>query len=198
MEDGAWVRVKNAWLLARAEPKSKEELDSWGADAVAYLLTKSSQAEAIEKEAVSAGKLKVLGVFPVQPTCTRDYIYNDCWQMGRFVAWADAQLTRGNKVVVHCRQGQHRTGVAIYLLLRYIYGDWKERCFSIMRDMRPLMLSELRRVTTHRHLVDKAESIFADSRFRNALSVAQRLHQPGQAASMVIGRKRARAVAAGD
>ena len=196
--------MKNAWLLARAEPKSKEELDSWGADAVANLLTHSSQAEAIVKEAVSAGKVKMHCEFPLQPICTTGYDYNDCWQMGRFVAWAEAQLTNGNKVVVHCRQGYHRTGVAIYLLLRHIYGDWKDRCFSTMRDMRPMMLFELRRVTRNRHLEKKAESIFADSRFKNALAVSmvhwkeQSCIRRQQAASMVIGRKRARAVAAGD
>ena len=168
--------MKNAWLLARAEPKSKEELDSWSADAVANLVDTPSAAEDIEKEAVSAGKLKVLGEFPVQPICRGDCTADDCKQMGRFVAWADAALTHGYRVVVHCRHGQHRTGVAIYILLRWIIGS-PSLCFDIMEKMRPVMLSELRRNARHRHLCGKAESIFADSRFRDALSLAQRCYR---------------------
>ena len=141
-------------------------------DAVANLLDDGCISRQVEKEAVSAGKLKVLGEFPVHPICTRDCTAQDCKQMGNFVAWADGCISQGHKVVVHCRHGQHRTGVAIYLLLRHIIGEPSE-CFTIMQNMRPVMLSELRRVTMHRHLWDKAEIIFADSRFQDALSQAQ-------------------------
>ena len=36
-QEGAWVRVGDGWLTGRAQPESKEELKSWGADVVVSL-----------------------------------------------------------------------------------------------------------------------------------------------------------------
>ena len=114
--------------------------------------------------AASASALKDYLVCAVNPICRGDYSAEDCQQLARFVVFADSHLKQGNRVVVHCRQGQHRTGVAIYLLLRLIVGA-PEECLSMMEKMRPVMHEELLRITRHRHLYSKAESIFADTWF---------------------------------
>ena len=100
----------------------------------------------------------------VNAICRADYSADDCQQLARFVVFAESHLKQGNRVVMHCRQGQHRTGVAIYLLLRLIVGA-PEECLSMMEKMRPVMHEELLRITRHRHLYSTAESSSADTRF---------------------------------
>ena len=121
-------------------------------------------AHGIIDAAASASALKDYLVCAVNPICRGDYTAEDCQQLARFVVFADSHLKQGNRVVVHCRQGQHRTGVAIYLLLRLIVGA-PEECLSMMEKMRPVMHEELLRITRHRHLYSTAESILADTRF---------------------------------
>ena len=67
----------------------------------------------IVEAAVSASTLKDYIVCPVYPICRGDYWAEDCKQLARFVLFAGSHLNQGNRVVVHCRQGKHRTGVAI-------------------------------------------------------------------------------------
>ena len=69
--------------------------------------------------------------------------------------WADYHLAHGYKVVVHCRHGQHRTAVAISLLLRSIFDD-PVQCLSMMKEMRPIMHAELLRETANRYLFHRA------------------------------------------
>ena len=58
----------------------------------------------------------------------------------------DFYLEQGLKVLLHCRHGHHRTGVAIYLLLRSILEE-PAQCLSLMRAMRPAMHAEILRRT---------------------------------------------------
>ena len=172
LQEGAWVRVKDGWLTVRAQPDSKEELDSWGADVLASLQETSAGggiAHGIAQEAASAGLLEEYEVFPVYPICKQGHCAEDCEQFARFVVFAEEHLRHGNRLVVHCRQGLHRSGVAIYLLLREIEVAPKE-CLSMMEKMRPVMHGEFLRRTRNRWLCNKAENIFADTRFKHAVA----------------------------
>jgi protein-tyrosine phosphatase len=168
LKDGAWVLVGKDWLAASAHPKSKEEVLAWGADAVASLNKDDCRAHDIEAEAVSAGQLKAHRLFPLQRICTPDYTPDDCEQLASFVNWALGEWTKGRKVLVHCSQGLHRAGVAIYLLLRSAMGADKNTD-SIMKEMCPRMLEEFHK----KHLRAKAERIFHDPAFLDAVFTSQ-------------------------
>ena len=170
LPEGAWIRVKAGWLAGFAQPRSKEELYSWGADVVVSLshLHGRRRAHGIVEAAVSASTLKDHLVCPISPVCEGDYTAEDCTGFACFVVWADFHLSQGHRVAVHCKQGLLRTGVAIYLLLRWIRMDIEE-CLSIMEKMRPEMYEEFLRNSPCRYLHDKAECIFNDSRFKAAV-----------------------------
>ena len=84
--------------------------------------------------------------------------------------WTDFYLGQGLKVVLHCRHGQHRTGVAIYLVLRSM-AEEPAQCLSLMKAMRPIMHKEILLKTKYRHLIDTAETNFVSPRFRAGLTV---------------------------
>jgi hypothetical protein len=144
-----------------------------GADVVASLHAGCGIAHGIVEADASAGALKNFLVLPVYPIGRGDCSAEDCKQLARFVVFAESNLEQGNSVVVHCRQGLHRTGVAIYLLLRLIIGE-PEECLSMMEKMRPKMHEEF----VHRHLHSKAETILADRRFTGPWHWAVRSARP--------------------
>ncbi len=160
-------------LTGRAAPGSKEEVESWDANVVASLQSCTAgrgKAHGIAEAAVLAGTLKGNIVCTLNSRCRRDYSAEDCQQLARFVAFTDLHLRQGHRVVVHCRQGQHRTGVAIYLVLRSM-AEEPAQCLSLMKEMRPAMHKELLLKTKYRHLIDKAETIFESPEFRAGLTV---------------------------
>ena len=109
-------------------------------------------------------------VFPIRPICRNVKISAiERRALLDVVWWGQHHLAHGLKVVLHCRHGQHRTGVAIYLLLRSIFDD-PVQCLSMMKEMRPVMRAELLRKTASRHLFHKAETIFESPEFRAGVS----------------------------
>ena len=70
-------------------------------------------AHGIGEAALSASTLQDHFVCPIRPVCEGDYTAEDCEGFASFVVWVDFHLTQGRRVAVHCRQGLHRTGVAI-------------------------------------------------------------------------------------
>ncbi len=165
-QEDAWVRVGDGWLTGRAQPESKEELTSWGADVVVSLQHASEGNEVanwIVAEAVSARALAYHYVCPVHiPTWRSGCGDNDCTVLARAVVAIDAHLQRGHKVAVHCRHGKQRTGVAIYFLLR-LHGEAQADSLSMMKTMRLKMHEELLR--DRRGLFDKTERIFINPAF---------------------------------
>ena len=105
-------------------PESKADMEFWGADVVVSLshLRANGNVRTVAEAAVIASELKDFLVCPILPICTGGHTAADCEQFGRFVVFADFHLAQGNRVAVHCGHGLHRTGVAIYLLLRSIVG----------------------------------------------------------------------------
>ena len=93
---------------------------------------------------------------------------SDCDGLLRAVWWIDFYLEGRCKVVVHCGHGLHRTGMAIYLLLRSILPT-SAQCLSVMQQMRPEMYDEIVLWTYKRHLVTKADTIFASSIFQDGI-----------------------------
>ena len=176
LKEGAWVRVKRGWLTGRAEPTSQEELESWGADVVVSLQERSAgrgNANRIVAAAASASGLMLL-VYPIHPICRHAHINAlECKELSEVVWWSDFYLEQGLKVLLHCRHGHHRTGVAIYLLLRSILEE-PAQCLSLMKAMRPAMHKEILRRTHHRHLFGWAEAIFASPEFRAGVSCMRR------------------------
>ena len=81
------------------------------------------------------------------------------------VWWSGFWLEPGCRVVLHCRHGHHRTGVAIYVLLRSIL-EMSAQCLFLMKEMRPEMLDQIVPHTRKRHLFAKAETIFASPKCR--------------------------------
>ena len=94
----------------------------------------------------------------------------ECKELSEVVWWTDFYLEQGLKVLLHCRHGHHRTGVAIYLLLRSILEE-PAQCLSLMKEMRPVMHKEILRKTRNRHLIRKAETVFASPEFRAGVTV---------------------------
>ena len=182
LQGGQWVRVKSGWLTGRAQPASKEELESWGADVVTSLQSSNAGggiAHGFVEAALSAKALMDFCVLPVYPICRGDPTAENCDLFARFVVFAVSYLEQGKRVVVHCRQGLHRTGVGIYLLLRLLNFE-SEQCLSMMEEMRPRMREEFVLRTSHRHLHSKAESIFADRRFKDAVKLSiEHLYEDG-------------------
>ena len=116
-------------------------------------------ANRIVAAAASASGL-VLLVYPIHPISRHAHINAlECRELSEVVWWSDFYLEQGLKVLLHCRHGHHRTGVAIYLLLRSIFEE-PAQCLSLMKAMRPVMHKEILRRTHHGHLFSKAETIF--------------------------------------
>ena len=158
-----------------------EELESWGADVVLSLRSPTaggSIARRVTSEAEAAGKI-LFFEFPVHPICSAGYTREDCVQFGRLVAHALFHVRQGDRVAVHCRAGCHRTGVAIYLMLRLSPCGHSET-LRLMSEMRPVMHREFVLVTKKRNLVEKASVIGKDEVFIQEFSTATtRLQQPG-------------------
>ena len=169
LKEGAWVRVKRGWLTGRAEPTSEKELESWGADVVISLQDRSAGHGKANRIVAAAASASVLlhQVFPIQPICRavieRSALLDVVW-------WGQHHLAHGLKVLLHGRHGQHRTGVAIYLLLRSIFDD-PVQCLSMMKEMRPIMHAELLRKTANRYLFHKAETIFESPEVRAGVTL---------------------------
>jgi hypothetical protein len=171
LQGGKWVRVRSGWLTGCAH--HVEELGFLGADVVASLRRGCGIALGIAEADESAGAFTDSIVFPVYSIGRQDCSDEDCKQLARFALFVDSNLKQGNSVVVHCRHGLHRTGLAIYLLLRLIMGD-PEDCLSMMEEMRPTMHKEF----VHRQLHSKVEEILADSRFTSPWLSASRQARP--------------------
>jgi hypothetical protein len=134
-QEGAWVRVGNGGLTMRAQPESKEELKSWGADVVVSMQSTGEGggiAHEIVAAAASARALAYHYVCPVCPTWRFEYSDEDCKQLTRAVVFIDAHLQRGDKVAVLCRHGQ---ALAIYVVLR-LNGEAQADSLSRMKTMR--------------------------------------------------------------
>ena len=84
---------------------------------------------------------------------------------GELVKFAADHLRKGCRVVVHCRQGLHRSGVAIYLVLRYL-GVTDETSLRCMAEMRPEMHRQFLMKAKHRDLYKKARGILSDKKFQ--------------------------------
>ena len=67
-------------------------------------------------------------------------------------------------MVIHCRAGLHRTGVIIYLILRWAFDYSPNEATFAMEDMRPRMHREFFRRLPNRPegLQPKAEYIFQE------------------------------------
>ena len=83
---------------------------------------------------------------------------------GDLVKFAADYLKKGNRVAIHCRQGLHRTAIAIYLAMRYL-GQSDEAWLRAMARMRPEMHKEFVKQTAHRDLHRMAQGIFTDNVF---------------------------------
>ena len=70
------------------------------------------------------------------------------------------RLCSGDKVVVHCHAGYHRTGFFIYVLLRR-YGLTAHQSLEALRTTRPRTHTEMTYSKGNRpSLADKAETVF--------------------------------------
>ncbi len=111
---------------------------------------------------------------PIHPICRHAHINAlECKELSEVVWWSDFDPEQGLKVLLHCRHGHHRTGVAIYLLLRSILEE-PAQCLSLMKAMRPVMHKDILRRTHHRHLFSSAETIVASPEFRAGVSCMRR------------------------
>ncbi len=104
---------------------------------------------------------------PIEPICRPGFTKDDCKAFAELVHYVTIRLQKGQRVVVHCRQGLHRTGIAIFLLLRAAVGDdakSDEECLEIMATMRRPMLQ-----ATYSDLYAEAKDIFAAKKFQMEL-----------------------------
>jgi hypothetical protein len=95
--EGAWVRVGDGWLTGRAQPESKEELKSWGADVVVSLQYASEGggiAHGIAAAVVSTRAVAYHYVCPVCPTWRSGYNDEDCKQLARAVVFENVYTPR--------------------------------------------------------------------------------------------------------
>ncbi len=159
-QEGAWVRVGDGWLARRAQPESKEELKSWGADVVVSLqhaCEGGGIAHGIVAAAVSARALTYHYVRPVHRSIWKSF-YNaeDCTEFARAVVAIGAHLQRGHKVVVQCRHRQRRTTMAIYVVM-LLNVDTHD--LPIGKTMRPAMYREFVRASKCKDLYAKVQCV---------------------------------------
>ena len=144
----------------------------WGADVVLSLVCAATfstpQKNAIFEEAEKAGAVKEYRQFSVDPISRGESTAKQCKQLANMVAYAQDKIMKGNRVAVHSRQGQARTGVAIYLLLR-MGGDLPPagpyRMKTMCRERHDDMIDQERR----QDMFTAAEEILGDDRFKWAL-----------------------------
>ena len=165
-QEDAWVRVGDVWLTGRAEPESKEEFKSWGADVVASLHYASEGNEIahwIVAAAVSARALAYHYVCTVHiPTWRSGCGDNDCTVLARAVVAIDAHLQRGHKVAVHCRRGLRRTAMPMYMVL-LLNVETHADCLPMMKTMRRAMHAKF--VSRPEDLVVKAQCVLSNPAF---------------------------------
>ena len=73
-------------------------------------------------------------------------------------------LQKGLRVAIHCRQGHHRTGIAIYLVLRYL-GHSDASCLRTMERMRPEMYKQFVKQAAGHDFHRMAQDIFTNHSF---------------------------------
>ena len=88
----------------------------------------------------------------------------ECKELSEVVWLSGLYLEQGLKVLLHCRHGHHRTGVAIYLVLRSMVEE-PAQCLSMMKEMRPVMHTGLLRKTASRPSSAKPRPFLKDPNF---------------------------------
>ena len=157
----------SGWLTCRPQPETHEELSSWGADVVASLQTGNESADSarIVKEAASAGRLEGYGFFAITRKRGPAHTKDRCRTFGELVKFTAHHLERGHKVVIHCcGRGQRRTGIAIYLVLRYL-GRFDASCLRTMERMRPEMYKQFVKQAAGHDFHRMAQDIFTNHSF---------------------------------
>ena len=120
-------------------------------------LHRSAANHDLGKQAASAHHIDEHMQFPVDPICNWEVMGDhDLRNLGSFVSCAAKELRQGTRLFVHCRQGLHRTGVGIWLLLKQLGVEDVE---ATMQRMRPEMHKEFKLRNRRRHLFDKAQRI---------------------------------------
>lgn len=166
-DDGIrWTNIGGGKIAARAMPKGFDVILSWNATIVVSLCEEGTTgiAKAI---AQSDGNLRSL-ILPLEPfsNCRKGISDRDmdCFRQADSVL----QLLRdGERVVVHCAAGCHRTGSFIYVVLRRA-GLSPDEALEGIKQTRHVTWDEMTKVTKKRPggLKVKAEEAF------------QRLHAP--------------------
>ena len=88
-----------------------------------------------------------------------------CRTFGELVKFTAHHLERGHKVVIHCcGRGQRRTGIAIYLVLRYL-GRFDASCLRTMERMRPEMYKQFVKQAAGHDFHRMAQDIFTNHSF---------------------------------
>jgi hypothetical protein len=135
------VKVNGGWLTGRRAPSDVQGVRSWGADVVLSLVKAGSpmpQEHAIFEAAEKTCDVKEYRHFSVDPIRRGVPTAEQCKQLAKTVLFAQGKVMKGKRVAVQSGQGQERTGVAIYLLLR-MDGALPPVVSSRMKTMRPEM-----------------------------------------------------------
>mmetsp|Transcript_25085 Transcript_25085/g.49115 ORF Transcript_25085/g.49115 Transcript_25085/m.49115 type:complete len:220 (-) Transcript_25085:243-902(-) len=156
--DIRWIQVAGGFLAARARPQGKSMLSVWKCTALVTLIedgdhTIEGAAKELDVEWVHA---------PVQPISNaRKAICDLDAQSFRKIDDVLDLLKAGERVVVHCQAGCHRTGIFCYVILRRA-GYLAEEALSALQLTRQVTWEEIVAVTKKRPegLQPKAEAIF--------------------------------------
>jgi hypothetical protein len=173
------LKVDKGWLTGRGAPLDVQRVRSWGADVVLSLVNAATfsrqQKHAIFEEAEEAGTVKEYRQFQVDPISRGEPTAKLCKQLANLVAYAEDKIRKGNRVAVHSRQGQPRTGVAIYLLMR-MGGDLRTAVPSRMKTMYREMHDDMIDQEKRQDMFTAAEEILGDGRFKWALDMERNIY----------------------
>jgi len=157
-DDIKWVAVAGGFLAARAMPQGASQMRSWTCTAIVTLT--EDRTHSVEKASCDAG-ISWLHA-PIEPISNARKAISEGDRSSFGLAFKALECLRsGERVVVHCQAGCHRTGIFCYVLLR-VAGFSPEEALAAIRDTREKTWSELVLVSKKRPhgLIPKAEEIF--------------------------------------
>eukprot|EP00931_Biecheleriopsis_adriatica_P091266 TRINITY_DN65156_c0_g1_i1.p1 TRINITY_DN65156_c0_g1~~TRINITY_DN65156_c0_g1_i1.p1 ORF type:complete len:266 (-),score=63.72 TRINITY_DN65156_c0_g1_i1:66-821(-) len=154
-----WCTVGKGFLAARPVPQDAGQIKEWDATVVVTLLRPHEKVEAVQSACENAGCKWLWAPVEAISNCKKPVSPEDLQSLmkaGDVLRLCES----GERVVVHCAAGCHRTGTFCYLVLRRA-GKSCEEALSAIRQTRELTWKEMTEHTKKRPqgLHRKAEDI---------------------------------------
>ena len=189
-EGEAWISLRGGCITCRSIPKTRAELDSWGADVVVILSTANQERREIIAESASDGVLlewRCFDIVSLAKLTRKEYDAKDCKQLGQFAMYAHHHLQKGRKVaLVGILDFKQEIVFPIYVLLRlprpkaksWTHHRRRWQCLEMLSGIRPALREMFSFWDDSFDLQGTADRIIADKEFQAELPTDLR-REPG-------------------